>query len=217
MSHYSGTMLGLDAEGENKLLAEQLLKCIGADPAGKAMYEEIGKLDSSYSPDVCGQLEEDDLLGISSSVEEKYSEYMEKFDDYIPGFYDEEDDEDEEESKPRADADSRLDDFCLLVKQLFGNACVYFAHEEGNSSDDSYYRYEAVLDPSRGKKRVVNCYYSFDGGPEKEEGTEYSEYPLNAKKYKSRVIDSLIRKAESYKFDELAEKLRVYKSGPDRL
>ena len=223
MSHFIGTMLGLGVEEKDEVLAEQLLKCIGADPDGEEMYEEIGSLDGDYNPDIEGPLDDYDLLGISSSIQEKFTEYMNRFDDYYPDFEDDDeedeyDDEEEEDTiQGEADKDSRLDDLCLLVKQVFGEARVYLAHEEGNSVNDSYYRYEAILDPSAGKKSVVNCYYSFDGGPDKEDGTEWSEYPINAHKYDSKVIDNLIKKAESLQFDELAEKLRVYINGPDKL
>ncbi len=225
MSHFIGTMLGLSVEEKDEVLAEQLLKCIGADPDGEDMYEEIGSLDGDYNPDISGSLDDNDSLGISSSVQEKFSEYMNRFDDYYPDFDeddddeydDEEDEEDEDTVQGEADENSRLDDLCLLVKQMFGEARVYLAHEEGNSVNDSYYRYEAILDPSTGKKNVVNCYYSYDGGPDKEEGTEWSEQPINAHKYDVNVIDDLIKKAESLHFDELAEKLKAYKNGPDTL
>ena len=218
MSHFIGTMLGLGVEEKDEALAEQLLKCIGADPDGEDMYEEIGRLDGGYDPDISGPLDDYDPLGISSSVQEKFSEYMNRFDDYFP-IYGEGDDEDDERDvvQKEADENSRLDDLCLLVKQIFGEARVYLAHEEGNSGNDSYYRYEAILDPSTGKKSVVNCYYSYDGGPDKEEGTEWSEQPINAHKYDANAIDDLIKKAESLHFDELAEKLKAYKNDPETL
>lgn len=42
MGGWNGSMLGLKVQKKDEELAAQFLKCIGSDPDGEEIYEEIG-------------------------------------------------------------------------------------------------------------------------------------------------------------------------------
>ncbi len=214
MSGWNGSMLGLKVHKQDEKLAAQFLKCIGADPDEEGIDEEIGVLDyAAFRPSVTGTLsEEEDLLGIEKSTRKMYSYYQRVIRNrYEESLYEdeEEDDEDEDEyEETEADTDSRLDDLSLLVSRLFDRSCVYFSHEDGNTVNDTFYRYETSIDPSKGKKTVSNCLYSFDGGPDRDHGTGDWVKPIKAKPFSNKVMHELIGKAESMGYVDLAGKIK---------
>lgn len=66
------------------------------------------------------------------------------------------------------------DVFCI-ANVLFPGTYVYFEHEDGNNTCDSYYREEKIYDPEEGKCFEGEYDYGYDGG-----GTIFggSPYPL---------------------------------------
>ncbi len=217
MGGWNGSMLGLKVQKKDEELAAQFLKCIGADPDGEEIYEEIGKLNyGGFRPSVIGPLSGEDILGIEESVEESYSAYQRIIRyRYAECRYEDEDEEDSDADEEddcfeeaEADADSRLDDLSLLVSKLFEDSSVHFAHEDGNDVNDTYFRYETSLDPSEGQKTVSICFYSYDGGPNKDHSMGDWVKPINAKPLSEKIMRGLIEKVESLGYDELAGKIK---------
>lgn len=216
MSGWNETMLGFRVEKKDEKLAEQLLKCLDVD-TDKEIYEEIGILDyQNFKPTISGAIDEDQLLGNELDFwrgDRKYDMY---------GYADEEDeddaDEDDDEDDEEAESDSCINDLFCLANRLFAPAYVYVAHEDGNSVDDTYFRYEAILDPETDEKTESSCFYSYGDGinvdtdDPKEEGTEKRERSLSEKELNPEILDYLTKKAESLEFKELAEKLKTLKS-----
>ena len=215
MGHWNNTKIGLKVKSKDEELATQFLRIIGIDTDNLDMYEEIGELSGEYDPSIEGSIV-DDLYNIMPSMEKKFSDYVDQF----YGFENEEDefDEDFEEDEFDEDVKISLDDLFLIVNKLFSPAYLFFAHEDGNSVSDSFYRYEAIYDPSTGKKKEFNCYYSYGDGinldfdndeDPKDVITEKSEEDIAAYELNGTIIDSLIEKAKLEGYKELANKLKT--------
>ena len=209
MGWWSGTKLGFKVSASDEELAQQLLSILGVNMIECDMTEEIGEL-SDLSDFTADGLVEGDLLGAMSHLEKQFSDYQKQF-----SYYDDEDDEDDEEYENDEDesgSDVHLDDIFQIAKKVFSRPSMYLAHEDGNNTSDTYYRYEVIY--SSGKKTELNCYYSYgegvnvDSDDPKEEGTEKSEEKFVAQKPAKAIIDLLVEKAEAEGFVELVEKLK---------
>ena len=147
MGWWNATKIGLKVQPANEDLALQFLTVLGVDVENSDMVEEIGPLSNldSYLSD---GLVESDLLGIMPSLEKKFADYQSKFRNTR-----------KKKNKKEAEPASRLDDIYLVAKKLFPRSGMYLAHEDGNNTDDTYYRYEVIY--SAGKKTEINCFYSY--------------------------------------------------------
>ena len=200
MGWWNATKIGLKVQPANEDLALQFLTVLGVDVENSDMVEEIGPLSNldSYLSD---GLVESDLLGIMPSLEKKFADYQSKFRNTR-----------KKKNKKEAEPASRLDDIYLVAKKLFPRSGMYLAHEDGNNTDDTYYRYEVIY--SAGKKTEINCFYSYgddinvDAENPREKGTEKCEEKLSAVKPDETIINRLIEKASEEGFDELIQRLR---------
>lgn len=202
MGWWNGTKLGFKVDPAEEELAQQFLTVLGVNLTDCDMTEEIGELTDLSDYTVDG-LVEGNLLGIMPSLDKKFSDYQKKF-EY---FYDEDEEEEEEEDK----SSNKLDDLFQAAKKILTRPCMYLAHEDGNSTSDTYYRCEVIY--SSNKKKELNCFYSYGDGVNvdsdnpKEEGTQIIEEKIAAKKPDSKIIKALIKKAKAEGFDELIQKL----------
>ena len=220
MGHWDNTKIGLAVSPKGKELATQFLQIIGADTENIDFYEEIGELSGEYDPTIEGSIA-DDPFDLMTSMAKLFSDYVDQFYGYDNDDeeFDEDFDEEEESDEDFQDnIELSLDDIFLFANKLFSPAYLYFAHEDGNSVSDSYYRYEVIYDPSTGKKREYNCYYSYGDGinldfdndeDPKDVVTEKCEIDIASNELNNTIIDSLIKKAESEGFDELAKRLKT--------
>lgn len=215
MGHWNDSKMGLKVNPEHEKLAKQFLQIVGVDTENLDMYEEIGELSGEYNPSIEGSII-NDPFNIMPSMEKLFSDYVDQF----YGYNNEEDeyDEDFEEEEFDEDITISLDDLFFIVNKLFSPAYLFFAHEDGNSVSDSFYRYEAIYDPSTGKKKEFNCYYSYGDGinldfdndeDPKDVITEKSEEDIAAYELNGSIINSLIEKAKSEGCKELANKLKT--------
>lgn len=204
MGSWNGTKIGLKVKPKQKELAKQFLHIIGIETDRCFMDEEIGEISDNYNPSIEGCVEEE-LLGIMPSLEKEFSDYVDQF---YPDF-DEEDDEETDDDEHMPDTSVSLDALYHLLNKLFPPAYLYLAHEDGNSVSDSYYRYEVIYDPSTGKKEKHNCYYSYGDGIDEGDGNEDSVSEIDPSQFDSSMIDSLIERAETEGFEELAKRLKA--------
>lgn len=219
MGGWNDTILGLKVKKNQEQLAQQLLRCLGADPDDYGC-EEVGRLNELYDPSVEG-LVKGGVLGMMPPLNQHFSNYLDQFygsyygDEYDDEYEDEEGEEEENEAESADEPDFgfTLDALFHLANQLFSSATVCLAHEDGNNTSDDYYRHEVILDPATGKKTISDCFYSYGEGinvdtddPE-EEGTETHVEDIEACTADTQVIQWLIDKATSYQYDELVQKL----------
>ena len=207
MGWWEGSKLGLKVNSEDEVLAQQFLSAIGVDLIDCDIVEEIGELNDLSDYTVEGSVK-GNLLGIMPSLEKKFSDYQKQFD-----CYGNDEDEEYEEDKGESDSgpDIQLDDLFLVAKKLFSRPSMYLAHEDGNNTSDTYYRYEAIYISTR--KKESNCYYSYgdgvnvDTGDPKEEGTETNEEKMSSQRTNEALISSLINIAKSKGYSVLLQKL----------
>lgn len=210
MGWWSGTKLGFKVNPAEEELAQQFLTILGVNMVDCEMTEEIGELSDLDDYTVDG-LVEGDLLGVMPSLEKKFSDYQKQF-----NYFDDEEN-DEEGEEVNADSDIQLDDLFQVAKKILSRPSMYLAHEDGNNTSDTYYRYEVIY--SSTKKTEWNCYFSYgdgvnvDSDEPKEDGTEKTESKIVSKKPDSNIINTLIKKAETEGFDELVQKLQ---GNPDK-
>lgn len=213
MGSWNGTVLGLKVKPAEKNLAKQLLTCLGVD-TDDYIIEEVGPLSKKFIPSIIGVVK-GSLLGARYFLEEHYNDYINQFYD----FYGEEEENDYYEEDGTngciddAIFDFQLDDLLQITTKVFPKGCVYLAHEEGNNTSDTYYRYEAILDPTLGTKTEFDCFYSYGDGihvdaeEPKEEVTEKREAPIVRRLIDAEIVDYLIRQANANQFSELVAKL----------
>lgn len=224
MGHWDNTKIGLTVSPKDNEIATQFLQIIGADTENIDFYEEIGELSGEYNPTIEGSIA-DDPFDIMTSMEKMFSDYVDQFygynnDEDEEDFDEDFDDEEESDEDFQEKIELSLDDIFHLANKLFSPAYLYFAHEDGNSVSDSYYRYEAIFDPSTRKKKEFNCYYSYGDGinldfdndeDPKDVVTENREEDISAYELNGIIINSLIEKAESEGFTKLVNRLKTCK------
>ena len=203
MGWWNGTKLGFKVDAAEEELAQQLLTVLGVNLVDCGLTEEICEF-SDLDDYTADGLVEGDLLGIMPSLEKKFSDYQNQFNVH--------DNEEEDIEEAETGSDIQLDDLFQAAKKVFSRPSMYLAHEDGNNTSDTFYRYEAVY--SSGRKTEWNCYYSYGDGVNtasenpKEEGAEKTESKIIAKKPGSALVSKLIKKAEAEGFDELVQKLK---------
>lgn len=208
MGSWNGTKLGIRVKPELNEEAEQLMIILGVN-LGEEIIEEVGDLGKDYNPSIEGEVVgffSAKVYGVMPALENYFSSYQNKFD-----YYYEEDEEDEELD----DNCHTLDDLFLFINRVFPSTSLFLVHEEGNNTSDSYYRYEAIYDPSKKMKTIRNCYYCFDeqincstDNPRKE-GTTVEVGKIAGNEPKKDDIEWLMKKAEAKNYSQLVQRLRA--------
>ncbi len=133
---------------------------------------------------------------------EHFYDYVNKFDSIWA---------DDEEDESNTEYTKAIDGLFNLINWLFPHTYLYLAHEDGNDTSDSFYRCEIICDPSSGKRKEYNCYYSYGDGISRGDGDENHEDSISSCKLDVFYIDMMTDNAKVMGFDELAKKLTAYK------
>ena len=202
MGGWAGIEVGIKVKPEDRNLATQFLNLlIYPDQNQPDFPYEVGRLNIDYDPKVSVVIDfSNDALGIWNSFEKHNEDYVGQFEFYGG-------------KKKAVKTIPALDGLFDIINKLFPPATLFSAHECGDDTTDSYYRYEVIYDPSSSIMFESHCFYSYgdginvDSDDPREEGTVIKERKIVKKSAGPKMINYLIDAATKQGFQELVEML----------